>query len=617
MTRRIDGTQYGYPGISVSVPDDADYTTIRLKLDARNSGDPGSFDTLTPTGAATRSARGSYWNVPTAQGMRYLVPYLAGSGENFVAREGEGRWSAGGAPSSGFGGERVNLASTGLLPGFEDPVAAMTDSRWGENPITYAMYDAPPSEEWYGAPRATQEDDSDFGFLMDSLGAFTQGPGRVFGAAAGASSLANLFNLVGAGAAGTGMIPGVGEVSPAVTGATVTSPSNFMQLASGGMSDIGLGGTSYAGEEVLGGGLRLNTPGLGISPSESAVDAFSGGVDLPYESFGASGPYGDAPILTNTAANLATPTGAETFDYPAMLAREGFGASAPASGSLGKLATLAGAAAPIAGLAGGAGGAGAAATGGAAAAGGGNVDFADFDNWDLFGNSGGGDALGMIPGAGQLSGGDALSRMIEYGQSTDAIDPSTLSKLWTAAKTAMGIKSAVGGGTSGEMDSSDMAALMRILSSVGVAGLGAYGANQQGNALRDIAAGARADRAPFLDYSRSLLSGGPEAYAAGPGAGATKGLLNALSVKGNPFGNPGDLMRGSSQLGSLWQNAVTGFGNMGLAGEDTRANLETRAAGADTNVLREIAAGVGDIFTPRTTLADILKALGKGGVAAV
>ena len=140
--------------------------------------------------------------------------------------------------------------------------------------------------------------------------------------------------------------------------------------------------------------------------------------------------------------------------------------------------------------------------------------------------------------------------------------------------------------------------------------------NQLSGDLRGIAEQARADRWPFLDYSLNLLKGGPEAYAAGPGAGAVKGILSGLSARaGNPYDNPGSIMRGSAELGGLWQNAVTGFGNIGLAGQDTRSGLLARAAeaGAPTT-----GAGFGDamasVFGEKQTLANLLKQLKDSGM---
>ena len=140
--------------------------------------------------------------------------------------------------------------------------------------------------------------------------------------------------------------------------------------------------------------------------------------------------------------------------------------------------------------------------------------------------------------------------------------------------------------------------------------------NQLSGDLRGIAEQARADRWPFLDYSLNLLKGGPEAYAAGPGAGAVKGILSGLSARaGNPYDNPGSIMRGSAELGGLWQNAVTGFGNIGLAGQDTRSGFLARAAeaGAPTT-----GAGFGDamasVFGEKKTLANLLKQLKDSGM---
>jgi hypothetical protein len=149
---------------------------------------------------------------------------------------------------------------------------------------------------------------------------------------------------------------------------------------------------------------------------------------------------------------------------------------------------------------------------------------------------------------------------------------------------------------------------LSVLGTAGATGLGIFGSQQQANALRDIAAQGRADRAPFLSKSLEYLND-PSAYAAGPGKTTLDSVLRALSVKGNPADNPSSLEIATQAGLRDWRDAVTGFGNMGLAGEDTRASLLSKATGADANALNALGYGVGQITNPPTSLADILKQL--------
>lgn len=175
----------------------------------------------------------------------------------------------------------------------------------------------------------------------------------------------------------------------------------------------------------------------------------------------------------------------------------------------------------------------------------------------------------------------------------------------TAAGTGAGAGTALSRILDGTATTADY---LSVLGTAGATGLGIFGSQQQANALRDIAAQGRADRAPFLNKSLEYLND-PSAYAAGPGATSLNSVLRALSVKGNPMGNPASLELATQAGLSDWRNAVTGFGNLGLAGEDTRASLLSKATGADANALNALGYGVGQITNPPTSLADILKQL--------
>jgi len=147
------------------------------------------------------------------------------------------------------------------------------------------------------------------------------------------------------------------------------------------------------------------------------------------------------------------------------------------------------------------------------------------------------------------------------------------------------------------------------------AGLGAYGANRQANSLMDIANQARADRQPYLNASLSYLTN-PNAYFAGPGKSAMDATLRGLSASvGNPIGSPTAMGIATEAGLKDWRNAVTGFGNMGLAGQDTRASLQAQAAQADAGALNALGYGLNSVLNPQPSLTDVVKALNLGGLA--
>lgn len=150
---------------------------------------------------------------------------------------------------------------------------------------------------------------------------------------------------------------------------------------------------------------------------------------------------------------------------------------------------------------------------------------------------------------------------------------------------------------------------LALLGTVGATGLGMYGANQQANALTDIANQSRADRAPFLGKSLEYLND-PNAYINGPGKASLDATLRALSAThGNPIDSPTALGIATQAGLQNWQNAVTGFGNIGLSGEDSRNSLMANAAGADANALNALGWGIGQATNPPSSLEQLLRGM--------
>ena len=146
-----------------------------------------------------------------------------------------------------------------------------------------------------------------------------------------------------------------------------------------------------------------------------------------------------------------------------------------------------------------------------------------------------------------------------------------------------------------------------VLGTAGATGLGMFSANQQANTLERLAAENRADRLPYLQASQGYLAD-PESYVSGPGAAAMKGTLAGLSAKfGNPIGSPTAMAISNEAALRDWRDAVTGFGNMGLSGADTRANLGMAGATADANKWTTLAGGISNVVNPPRSLADLLR----------
>lgn len=157
-----------------------------------------------------------------------------------------------------------------------------------------------------------------------------------------------------------------------------------------------------------------------------------------------------------------------------------------------------------------------------------------------------------------------------------------------------------------------MADILSIGGTLGSTLLGMYGSNQQADSLRDLANQARADRQPFLNKSLEWLND-PAAYAAGPGKASLDAVLRGLSVQGNPFGNPASLALAGDIANRNWQNAVTGFGNIGLSGQDSRNQILSQAINADSGALNSLGYGLENIFNPKpqnTQLNNLMRQFG-------
>lgn len=366
------------------------------------------------------------------------------------------------------------------------------------------------------------------------------------------------------------------QIQPTVQGAIEATQTPEFQLAAllaGGLN-YGLTGSVFTGapaDAALGLESALSTP-VAAAPVQYAA--------IP-------GAVTDAPVYDVLASGAPATGGADMFPFltdPAFIAPE----AASLVPNIGTAAVLGGAAA----------GAGGSATAGASSL-----------------------PTAAATGAAAAGTGAVVDGSIGGGDNSDYADNGSThpDNLNTGAQDAA-VTGAASAGTA--------AALARIMrgegtledflsvGGVGAAtGLGVVGSMQQADTFRRLAEQARADRAPFLGKSLEWLSN-PTAYAEGPGKAFMDATLRRLSAThGNPIDSP-TAMGLATQAGLQdWRGAVTGFGNLGLAGEDTRASLGTREAGADANVFNAIGSGIADLTTQRTPWEQFLRQMGGGANA--
>ena len=94
-----------------------------------------------------------------------------------------------------------------------------------------------------------------------------------------------------------------------------------------------------------------------------------------------------------------------------------------------------------------------------------------------------------------------------------------------------------------------------------------------------------------------------------------KGVLLGLSVNGNPANNPTALTAATDAGLRNWQNAVTGFGNIGLSGQDSRNALLANAAQSESGIYDALGYGINQLTQPKNSLADMIKAFNLTGLA--
>lgn len=149
--------------------------------------------------------------------------------------------------------------------------------------------------------------------------------------------------------------------------------------------------------------------------------------------------------------------------------------------------------------------------------------------------------------------------------------------------------------------------------------LGMFGANELGNQLHDIGSQQhedwntlRNDRLPFLTQSQQWLAH-PGQYMRGPGKQAINSTLRALSVTGNPFGDPFKMEMGADAGLRSWLNAVNMTGTLGTGTPmPPTPTADIAGAQADASGYNALGWGIGQVLNPPPTFADYMKQYQSG-----
>lgn len=332
-------------------------------------------------------------------------------------------------------------------------------------------------------------------------------------------------------------------------------------------------------------------------------------------------------------ASYATPMGdgslfisadnADKFGYTSMGASS-YSKAPTMAARIGKAGTLAflgsalGGAAGFGPLAGGGSIGGAAGTGGSMFEGLGDWFSSLFDSApQALGEAGGYDWLSSEV----LSGGmpQLLGEAGGYGLASDPgffqslIDQAKSDPLGSASKALK----LINGGDTGSAD------LMKLLGSLGAAGLGAYASNQQSGDMNALAKRYEGYGAPYRQ-KLSALYANPDSFLQSnevqkPVQMGTDNLMRSLSMQGNPFGSGNALQQGQSYasdqlFGRLGQekDRLAGFG--GLSSYNQAApQAATNAIGSNANMYNAIGSGIGNIFNPpkseSQTMAEFMRAM--------
>lgn len=164
---------------------------------------------------------------------------------------------------------------------------------------------------------------------------------------------------------------------------------------------------------------------------------------------------------------------------------------------------------------------------------------------------------------------------------------------------------------SGQLSSDDWS---KLLGTLGSTALGAYGANQQTNALKDIFNQQRADRAPALGAFNNALTNPDTWYQSAPAMGAADAASRALSTQGNPADNPTLISKlAANNLGG-YNSYLNTLSGPAFGGTNAQAALGTSLAQSAGGIPNALGSGLANLTNPvqNTSLSDLYKLINTG-----
>lgn len=257
---------------------------------------------------------------------------------------------------------------------------------------------------------------------------------------------------------------------------------------------------------------------------------------------------------------------------------------------------------------------------GGSAATGGNMDFG-FGEWDINPTTGiGGGGGGRMPGVGDAGAFDQWGSLDTPGGDSTIFggtagnpfgDPGLLDYIRKIPGINRLLSARGGSGPNGQVTDQD---LMRLLGSLGGAGLGYLGSSEQRRMFQGLADrywGAGEPYRQRLEQTYKDPTGwmqSPEVQA--PVQQGTDIMARSLSTQGNPAGSGNALQQlqnySSNQLFGRLGEERTRLGNLGglpMTGSQAASTNAITAAGKEYS---SIGAGINDIFSPPRTLAQSL-----------
>jgi hypothetical protein len=263
------------------------------------------YPELTATGAPMRSARGTYWAVPTAQGMRYITPETftgpggsGGDGASFtdaLNNSSQKPWTV----QNGDDGYYYAKGANPTQARYSGAGLGLSDE-WGGSNAYYNVYDQAPEEAYY---KIQKESDGFFDGLIDIAGPLMS----VYGAGLGISGAMNgwLGSLSGLNPASIWQ----GSSFPGLEGMSGFDAAGNLADASWGVNPANGGGMDWYEEFLQSIGIDPSSTQFGNGGGFTVGDGVIPDVTIP-SSWGSNG-YPSTGIFQNGMPGGGLPFGGD------------------------------------------------------------------------------------------------------------------------------------------------------------------------------------------------------------------------------------------------------------------------------------------------------------------